>query len=320
MNDECLKMACDASCVQDTATRRCRRFGTALPRAALTAGALLLVGALILLITMRAGPGRTHRGSWAVGRASRILLWALGVRLQQRGGPRPGASLVVANHVSWLDVLVLAAGGSMLPVAKAEIASWPLIGILARRCGVLFIHRRRLSELPTQVDRIADELRRGHRVQVFPEATTRCGTSINSFRRAAFQAAIDAAVVISPVAVSYRDSGGDHESATAFVGEMSLWTSVLIVLRAGPITAEATWLPTIPAIVATGIAPVDRARAASAAERSIARTLHQRVLASTGPASTEEQSAGHLHVPAGETESCLRCAALRPRTLPIRAA
>jgi 1-acyl-sn-glycerol-3-phosphate acyltransferase len=220
------------------------------------------------------------------------MLRALGIRLSQRGGPRPGASLVVANHVSWLDILVLASAGSLLPVAKAEIAQWPIIGVLARRSGALFIRRERLSELPAQVDRIELMLRQGHRVQVFPEATTRCGTTLAPFRRAAFQAAIDAAVVISPVAVSYRDVDGNPVTAVAFVGDTALLTSVVRVLRARPITAEAVWLPVVPALVATGNAAIDRARAAVAAQQAIGRTLRQEVLNNRG------QPTGQLRVTA----------------------
>ena len=251
-------------------------------RAFLATGALLLGGSGILLSTLGSGQRPTRHATWALTHASRLLLRALGIRLSQRGGPRSGASLIVANHVSWLDVLVLASAGSMLPVAKAEIAQWPFIGFLARRSGALFIKRDRLSELPAHVDRIAVLLRQGHRVQVFPEATTRCGTTMAPFRRAAFQAAIDAAVVISPVAISYRDAAGNPVMTAAFVGETSLVTSVMRVLRAHPFTAVANWLPVVPAIVATGTAATDRARAAAAAERTIARTLHQRVLHTRG--------------------------------------
>jgi len=78
-------------------------------------GALLLGGSGILLSTLRSGQRQTRHATRALTLASRLLLRALGIRLSQRGGPRPGASLIVANHISWLDVLVLASAGSMLP-------------------------------------------------------------------------------------------------------------------------------------------------------------------------------------------------------------
>ena len=275
---DCHRQSCDASCFVGTAPANRRLLVPAFARAFLAAGALLVAGAAILLSTLRAGPQQTRRATWAMTFGSRLLLRAMGIRLTQHGGPRPGPSLVVANHVSWLDVLVLASAGTMLPVAKAEIGQWPVIGVLARRAGALFIRRDRLRELPAKVDRITVMLRRGHRVQVFPEATTRCGTTMTPFHRAAFQAAIDAAVVISPVAISYHDQAGNPVTAAAFVGDTSLATSVLRMLRARSTTAVANWRPVVPAIVATGLAATDRALAAAAAQRAIARTLHQQVL------------------------------------------
>jgi 1-acyl-sn-glycerol-3-phosphate acyltransferase len=261
----------------------------------MAAGALLVGGAAILLSTLRAGPQQTRRATWAMTCASRLLLRALGIALTQHGGPRAGPSLVVANHVSWLDVLVLASAGTMLPVAESEIAHQPVIGVLARRAGALFIRGDRLRELPGDVDRMTVLLRQGHRVQVFPEATTRCGTSTTAFHRATFQAAIDAAVVISPVAISYRDQTGNPVSGATFIGDTRLITSVRRMLRAQPTTAVAIWLPVIPAIVATGRAATDRARAAAAAERAIARTLHQHVLR---PADHRDHQAATFALPA----------------------
>src|SRR4029077_17725925 len=126
----------------------------------------------------------------------------------------------------------------MQMVAKLEVKSWPVIGGAAVRAGTLFLQRERLRELPMTVAAIAAALRSGSRVQVFPEGTTRCGSALNPFRRAAFQAAIDAGVVVSPVAVVYRESGGHRTSAVAFVGQSTLLASMLQTLRAGPITAE----------------------------------------------------------------------------------
>jgi 1-acyl-sn-glycerol-3-phosphate acyltransferase len=242
-------------------------------RAALLAAAVLIGAGWILLLTTWPGRQRARRGSWAVHHVSRLLLAALRVRLAQQGGPRSGSSLVVANHVSWLDVFVLAAAGPMIPVVQTEIARRPVIGLLCRRSGVLLLQRDRRRELPAGVDEIASALRRGLRVQVFPEATTPCGSAPNPFRRATFQAAIDAAVVVSPVAVAYLDVRARPAPAAHFVEDTSLFRSVLRILRAGQMTADVRWLPVIPATVAGGHPAADRARAAGAAERAIARTL-----------------------------------------------
>ena len=110
-------------------------------RLPLVVGAMVLGALLIVLASIAPGRLRGPSGAWALHRASRLLLRALGVRRAQRTGPRSGASLVVANDMSWLDVLVLSAAAPVLPVANAEVAGWPLIGSLARRSGTIFIIR-----------------------------------------------------------------------------------------------------------------------------------------------------------------------------------
>ncbi|MEW1843922.1 lysophospholipid acyltransferase family protein, partial [Nonomuraea angiospora] len=94
---------------------------------------------------------------------ARLLLRALGIRLEVTGAPAvsDGGALVVANHVSWLDPLVVAATLPSRPLAKREIGEWPVIRTLARGSGALFIDRERLSALPSAVAAVADALREG---------------------------------------------------------------------------------------------------------------------------------------------------------------
>jgi len=235
----------------------------------LVAGAAAGAALWILLATLVPGCHRGRRGAWALHRASRLLLRALRVRPTQQAGPRSGASLIVANDASWIDVLVLSATGPLVPVVGSDVAGWPLLGTLARRSGAIFIDRHRPSGLPHEVHQITRALRRGDRVLVFP-AGDQGESGRNPFRRAVFQAAVDAAVVVSPVAVCYRDSHGNLMTPCAFIGDTVPITS-LIDLLAQRVTAAVTWLPVIPAIVAGGHPSADRARVAAAAQRSITR-------------------------------------------------
>ncbi len=257
--------------------------------AQLVARALLVVGAIVVgalwIVLAGLAPGH-HQGRpvvWALHRASRLLLRALGVDLLQGAGPRSGASLVVANDVSWLDVLVLLAAGPVLPVADADVARWPLIGSLARRSGTIFIDRRRSMGLPDEVERITAAMRRGHRVLVFPAAGGSRESAASPFRHAAFQAAVDAAVVVSPVAVTYRGSAG-RPVTMGTPGDRATLVTSLIRILARHDTADVSWLPVIPAIVDGGHPAADRARAAAAAQRAIARASQQRPSACTAPA------------------------------------
>ena len=184
---------------------------------------------------------------------SRLLVAALGVRILTSGPPRSVAAatgrgaLLVANHVSWLDVLLIEAVRPGRMLAKTEVRGWPLFGRLAAGIGTIFIERDRLRALPRTVEQIAAALRRGEHVVVFPEGSTWCGRGGGRFRPAAFQAALEAGAAVQPMTVRYRLAGGEPTTAPAFVGEDSLISSLwrVVTLR-GPV-AELTLLPEIPA-------------------------------------------------------------------------
>ena len=269
----CRRTRCEAACVSVTARVPWPRVAVRAVRTAL----VLLGVAVMIRLACRPGQPQGH-GQRAYSAAARALLWSLRVDLcPDRGGGRPAAALIVANHVSWLDILVLAASGPMVPVAKAEIGTWPVIGPAARGLGAVFIDRSRLRALPRTVEAMAAALRAGQTVQVFPEATTRCGSALDPFRRAAFQAAIDAGAPVRPVGVSYRDATGRPTTAVAFVGDQTLLGSVLTLLRGGPVTATVAWAEPI-TLPASGRPAADRAILARAAERAVAAVLDQPIL------------------------------------------
>ncbi|WP_371494329.1 1-acyl-sn-glycerol-3-phosphate acyltransferase [Kitasatospora sp. NBC_00374] len=176
---------------------------------------------------------------------------ALGVRVRATGAAEAGrgGALVVANHISWLDILLIAAVRPGRMLAKSEVARWPVAGRFVAWGGTLFIDRDRLRSLPGTVGEIGAVLRRGGRVVVFPEGSTWCGRGGGGrFRPALFQAAIDAGVPVQPVTIRYRLTDGSATSAPAFVGDDGMLSSVWRVVGArglvgelqlaGPITAS----------------------------------------------------------------------------------
>ena len=196
-------------------------------------------------------------GGAALRALPRGILAALGVRLVWRGpAPRPG-SLLVANHVSWLDILVLWAVAPVRLVAKGEVGAWPGIGVLAGLSGAIFIDRSRPKQLPRTVAEVTAALRSGRTVAAFPEGTTSCGVNQGRFRPALFQAAIDAGAPVVPATLRY------DSTAAAFIGEDTLWASVRRVAALRSLTVT---LVTAPALRPAGGA--DRRLLARAAQAS----------------------------------------------------
>ncbi|MET7935579.1 lysophospholipid acyltransferase family protein [Streptomyces sp. NPDC005322] len=175
------------------------------------------------------------------------LLDALGIRLEPTGdGPlsAPGGTgtLIVANHISWLDIIALLAVEPVIMLAKREVGGWPVVGPLAKRAGTMFIDRESLRELPRTVERMADRLREGRSVTVFPQGITWCAGTGGSFRRATFQAALDAGAPIRPVTLDYVQHGVPTTVA-AFVGEDDFGTSLRRVISARGLTVRVTAHP-----------------------------------------------------------------------------
>ena len=148
-----------------------------------------------------------------------------------------GPVLVVANHVSWLDVHVLNALGCARFVAKAEVGRWPIVGAIAAAFGTLFIVRGSCRDAARVKDAIAAALRRGERVVVFPEGTTTDGTRVGGFYPALLQAAIDAGAPVQPVAIRYVGPDGEPDPAAAFVDDMSFADSLTRILARPQIAA-----------------------------------------------------------------------------------
>lgn len=233
-----------------------------------TAGAVVVAAA-----TGVPGYRRAQRGAWALQLVARCVLRSIGVRRTVHGGPRSGPSLVVGNHISWLDILALGSCAPMVMVAKSEVRLWPIIGSAAVRVGTIFLRRNQLRTLPDTVAAMTSALRSGLRVQVFPESTTRCGGALGEFHRAAFQAAIAAAVVVSPVTIGYTDGQRNRITAPAFLGKESLVASFRRVLATPRIEVTVRWLSPIPAIAGTGRDHIDRATVARLTEKAVAAAL-----------------------------------------------
>jgi 1-acyl-sn-glycerol-3-phosphate acyltransferase len=157
-----------------------------------------------------------------VGRWSAQLLAALGIALQTSGTPRTGPVLLVANHVSWLDILAINAVQPARFVSKADVRHWPLMGWMVACGGTLFIERERKRDALRVVHQVAEALRAGETVAVFPEGTTADGHALLPFHANLLQAAIATEVPVQPVALRYSDRRHAVSPAAAYVGDTTL--------------------------------------------------------------------------------------------------
>jgi 1-acyl-sn-glycerol-3-phosphate acyltransferase len=173
---------------------------------------------------------------------ARWMLFALGIRRQVVGNEVEGNKLYVANHVSWVDILVLMATQKGAFVAKSELATWPLLGWMCKRTGTLFLRRGSVRALGDKVAAISQRLMNKESVFCFPEGTTTEGNVVKPFYPGLFQAAIDAEVLVQPVALVYSENGGTS-TTMPFVGADDFSSHFRRVLSAGKITAHISFLP-----------------------------------------------------------------------------
>jgi 1-acyl-sn-glycerol-3-phosphate acyltransferase len=184
-----------------------------------------------------------HRVGWW----SRKMLRVLGIALAHEGLPHGGATLVVANHISWLDILAINAVQPVRFVSKSDVRHWPLIGWLVACAGTLFIERERKRDALRVVHQVADALKRGQTIAVFPEGTTSEGHGLLPFHANLLQAAIVTGTTVQPVALRFSDRTQAVSQAAAYVGDTHLLRSVWSVVTASDMRVRLAWLPAVQA-------------------------------------------------------------------------
>ena len=188
----------------------------------------------------RLTPGQRHARvqAWAL-----EMLARLAVRPVVSGTPpTAGPVLLTANHVSWLDILVLHGAGHCRFVSKADVRHWPLIGTLATGAGTLYIERASRRDAMRVVHHMAQALRSGDVLAVFPEGTTGDGHGVLPFHANLLQAAISADAPVQPVMLRYVDgASGERSAAPSFVGDDTLVGSIWRTLNAQGLVAMVTF-------------------------------------------------------------------------------
>jgi len=175
---------------------------------------------------------------------SKGMLATMAVRVTVHGR-HPVASqptLLVSNHVSWLDVWVILSVHPVRFVAKSDIAGWPLAGWLVKQAGTIFIERARRSDTARINQRIANVMARPEAVAVFPEGTTSDGTQLRAFHASLFQPALSPGARLAAAAIRYRLRDGSPNVDASYAGERSLLQSLRLILAQRVVRVELHFL------------------------------------------------------------------------------
>ena len=176
---------------------------------------------------------------------ARVQVWSaemlalVGVTLEVRGEPAiNGPVLLVANHLSWLDIPVMHAARYCRFISKSDVRDWPIVGTLATAAGTLYIERASRRDALRMVQSMHDALTEREVLAVFPEGTTGDGRVLLPFHANLLQAAISAEAPVQPIGVRFVDrSTGETTHAASYIGDETLLGSIWRTLVAPPIVA-----------------------------------------------------------------------------------
>jgi lyso-ornithine lipid O-acyltransferase len=175
-----------------------------------------LAGRLSLLRALEDAPDLRARAD-VLQQIARILLRVHGIEVEERGSRPAGPALIVSNHVSYLDPLVVMAASPSLPIAKDEVRGWPVIGPLCARAGVQFVARSRATSGAAVLRTMAKTLLEGASILNFPEGTTTCGREVLPLKTACFGAARIARAPVVPVAIAWESESLSWTGDASFV-------------------------------------------------------------------------------------------------------
>ncbi len=186
--------------------------------------------------------GRHRRIQWWSGKFLRVL----DVQLDLQGQFKAGSSLVVANHVSWLDIVAIHAVHPRTRfVSKADVKRWPIVGPLVYAADTLFIERERKRDAMRVVHQMAEALQAGDSVGIFPEGTTGAGDKLLPFHANLLQAAIAAEAAVQPVALRFSDVDGPISQAVVYVGDTTIVQSLWLIAMGRGLRVRVSVLPPV---------------------------------------------------------------------------
>jgi 1-acyl-sn-glycerol-3-phosphate acyltransferase len=224
---------------------------------------LLLAGVVFRHVAPRTRAAITQAWSAKMLRILNIVLAVHGARPEEDARQ----IVLVANHVSWLDIFVINSAHPSRFIAKSEIRDWPIAGWLCDRAGTLFVRRAKRSDTSRINAEIHDALALGDTVALFPEGTTTRGDRLLKFHTSLFEPAVANEAHVAPAAVRYRLLDGERAECAVFIGETTFGQSIGNIIAQRKMIAEITFAPVVETASAT------RRDVAQAAENAIAAIL-----------------------------------------------
>jgi len=213
-----------------------------------------ILSGFVLLPFLRDPWRRRRHFVKATARHSRWSMHNFGVRMPVDGEEnlRPGQNyLIVANHMSYLDAILLASWRPAAFVTSMEMKNTPFLGQLTDMGGCLYVERRSKENIHNEIGEIEEALKRGFDVVVFPEATSTNGAALRNFKRPLFAAAQRAGVPVLPVVIEYETLDGApvtaaNRDAICWYGDMDFASHFFGLMRYREIGVRVTVLPEIP--------------------------------------------------------------------------
>jgi len=177
---------------------------------------------------------------------TKILALILGLHIKRRGKPTGEPTLMVSNHISWLDIIAIGAHQPCVFIAKNTVQNWPLIGFLASISGTLFVNRQSRRDVCNVMQKGKHVIDEGVSLVFFPEATTTNGKQIKPFRTSFYQTAIDTQSDTQAVAIRYPEKKGETSPAP-YIDDDSFVSHLLRILQTGRIDVSLYYCAPIPA-------------------------------------------------------------------------
>ncbi len=209
-------------------------------RRAVALGSVLILCILRFWLMRLRGPLTLERRAQWTQACARMILTSFGIQYRVEGQP-PASGLVVSNHLSYLDILILSAAMPCFFVAKIEIGGWPFFGKAARTGGTIFLDRSSLASAMSVADQMSERLKLPIPVLLFPEGTSTDGSEVLPFHPRLIDPATSAGVPVTAAAVRYTIEGGVEERELCWFGDTEFLPHLLKALGTPGFSAKLTF-------------------------------------------------------------------------------